>query len=342
MKAATVLFILSTILLGGVCTWQFGQLRRAEARAQQLRRQLETANQARSEEQRRANALDKRQAALTEQSYELAGIVAALRASGANTNAPKRDAELLTPGSDKEDEEGPFSGKKMGQWLSKMMKDPAMKEMMRSQQKLSINMMYGSLFKEMPLTSEERSKFSELLLDEQMKSLELGEKALSGGVTNAATVAEQTRESESELKALLGEERFAQYQNYKKEMGERMQVDEFRKQLEGTDAALQEGQTKQLVRLMREEGEQAPLAISQDPTELLANLDTALSGDMMEKQMQRQEEINRRVLERARDILTPAQLKAYGDYQTQQLNIQRIGLKMSREMFGAKSKGNSP
>ena len=49
---------------------------------------------------------------------------------------------------------------------------------------------------------------------------------------------------------------------------------------------------------------------------------------------QAQEEINRRVLERAAQVLTPEQLKSYGEFQFQQLEMQKFGMKMAQQMFG--------
>ena len=34
-------------------------------------------------------------------------------------------------------------------------------------------------------------------------------------------------------------------------------------------------------------------------------------------------------------VLTPEQLKEFADFQTQQLNLQKAGAKMARELFGA-------
>ena len=59
-----------------------------------------------------------------------------------------------------------------------------------------------------------------------------------------------------------------------------------------------------------------------------------LSGEAMENQMAWQEEINRRVLERATTVLTPDQLKAYEQFQMQQINMQKLGLRMMKGMLG--------
>ena len=148
----------------------------------------------------------------------------------------------------------------MGKALSKMMSDPAMKEMMRSQQKTMINTMYGSLFKELNLSPEEKQKFSELLLDQQMKTMEAGMGIFEeGGLTNVTQgVQAQQKESEEQLKALLGEERFTQYQEYQKTLGDRVQIDQLRQQMETAGTPVQEAQLRQLLALTKEERERTP------------------------------------------------------------------------------------
>ena len=53
--------------------------------------------------------------------------------------------------------------------MEKMMKDPAMKEMIRQQSKTMMNKMYGELFKEIRLPADQKDKFLSLLLDNQME-----------------------------------------------------------------------------------------------------------------------------------------------------------------------------
>jgi hypothetical protein len=53
--------------------------------------------------------------------------------------------------------EGVF-GKDMREMIGKMMKDPAMREMMREQQKAAINMMYAGLLKDLNLSLSVRGK----------------------------------------------------------------------------------------------------------------------------------------------------------------------------------------
>src|SRR6185503_18441297 len=134
----------------------------------------------------------------------------------------QRMQELQKGGGEGEGKDGLF-GKGMGEMLGKMMKDPAMREMMREQQKAMINMMYSGLFKDLKLSPEEKDKLKELLTDSQMKNIEAAQGMFGGkeGETEDATkqIADSKKQTDAEIKALLGDERFAQYQEYQKSVG---------------------------------------------------------------------------------------------------------------------------
>ena len=331
-----VVFAVMALVLGGLCAWQATLLRAAKVRQIEAERALADEREARAEEERRSRALEQRHAYLNQQLLDLSALAGGLRAAEAQ-RASNATARIAAAGAapEEHDAESGF-GKNMGKALSKMMSDPAMKEMMRSQQKTMIDTMYATLFKEMNLTPEERQKFSDLLLDQQTKTMEAGMGIFEeGGLTNLTqSVQARQKESEEQLKALLGEERFTQYQEYQKTVGDRMQLDQLRRQMDTAGAPVQDEQLQQLLALTKEERERVPAPFPQDPQGAAANMEQMLSGENMEKQMAWQEEINRRVLERATTVLTPDQLKAYEQFQTQQINMQKLGLKMMRGMFG--------
>ena len=64
----------------------------------------------------------------------------------------------------------------MGGYLAKMMENPEMKKMIREQQKAALKMIYGDLYKDLNMTEDEKAKFTEALLDNQMKNMERGTK----------------------------------------------------------------------------------------------------------------------------------------------------------------------
>jgi hypothetical protein len=117
-------------------------------------------------------------------------------------------------------------------------------------------------------------------------------------------------------------------------MAERMQLDQFKEQLQGTDSPLREDQSKQILAVIKEERERTPPVFDASSPERMKDVGTLFQEGQMERQIEWQEQLNRRVQERLASVLTPEQLKAYTGLQEQQLSMQKFGMKMAREMFG--------
>src|SRR4029078_10689584 len=122
-----------------------------------------------------------------------------LRTSMAKTNALRAAAEVATPDVAPAEEGAGFDAKGMAKSLQKMMKDPAMKEMMRSQQKATINMMYGALLKEMTLSSEEKTRFVDLLSNSQADAAENAGALFDTDPTAKTNALEAMKEKEKQL-----------------------------------------------------------------------------------------------------------------------------------------------
>ena len=275
---------------------------------------------------------------------QLTAMVGNLRASEsahASNYARLAPPSASTQTNDAAGSPGGMFGKGMGEMLSKMMKDPAMREFMRAQQKLVLKKMYGPLIADLNLSPDQQQKLNELLLDQQMKTLERSQDMFKEGAMDLKKTGELAKDAEKEsdaaIQELLGPEKFAEFQESKKTMSERMQLGEFKQQMQDAGSPVRDEQAKQMLAIMKEERERYPPAFDnatagKDPSALFAD-------GAFERQMEWQEEVNRRVHERLDGILTPEQLKAYGALQEQQLSMQKFGMKMAREMFG---KGGSP
>ncbi|HMJ88876.1 MAG TPA: hypothetical protein VK530_03625 [Candidatus Acidoferrum sp.] len=234
----------------------------------------------------------------------------------------------------------------MGEMISKMMKDPSMREMMRDQQAAAVKMMYSGLFKDLNLTPEEKEKFTSLLTDAQMKHLEssqamLGDKKEGSAGDASKSFADTKKQSEAEIKALLGDDRFKQYDEYQKNIGERMQVDQVRNSLAGQNLPLSDQQSSQLYQIMKEEKTALPPVIPSDANQSPDQLKTLMTPENIDKQVQWMEDYNARVLARAGQVLSAEQLKQYQAHQEQQTSMQKFGMKMAREMFGGDKGGKT-
>ena len=115
-----------------------------------------------------------------------------------------------------------------------------------------------------------------------------------------------------------------------------MQLNQFRMQ-NGGENALTDQQTEQLLAIMKDEkqavakqtGQTFPDAGQSDA----AKFEAMLSGDSVEKLLQAQETVNQRVYERAQDVLTESQLNSFARFQTNQLQMMRVGMAMARKFM---------
>src|SRR6185437_8351404 len=218
MKIRFVVFSsVAAITLAVVCLIEWKENADLKRRVVSLQESVREKEQAKETDEKKLQKLKGQSDELNRQLQTLTGELQTLRAAatpvpGANTST----VEAQTPAAPA----GAKSKGLMGDLLSKMMDDPNMKKMMRQQQGAMMDMMYGGLFKDLGLTPEETDKFKELLLDRQMKAVEAGGAfmKLQGADTDKTEamnqLAAQQKESEAEVKAFLGDERYAQYKDY--------------------------------------------------------------------------------------------------------------------------------
>lgn len=339
-KFLAVLLVL-VLALGAWCAVQWRQLQAARAQLAATEQAVQAETETRTVLTEKVKALEAQRARLGQDVDQFTSLVNTLRAKESAhasnfarlASPPASDAPTTADAG-----KGGDGAKGLGGMLGKMMQDPAIKEMIRSQQKMVMQKMYGPLLKDLNLPSEQKDRFMELLLSQQMSAVENAGALFKEGDTDkteaAKAMKDKQTELESNLKTLLGDDKFAQYQDYTKTMAERMQLDQFRQQLDSGSLPLQEDQAKSLMQAMKEEREKVPPVVPSKVGDSPADYAKALSPENLDKQVQWQEDVNRRVQERAAQILTPEQLKEFTDFQNQQLNMQKVGMKMAREMFG--------
>jgi cytochrome c1 len=327
-----VLLAATTIILAVVCAKQGHKLADQTGQLASVERELEQKSQQNDDLRSTQKRIDAQRSELLKQVNRLvAQPMPAGPVASAPTNSPAA-GETANPDKDN----GGF-----GTLFSKMLADPEMKKLVREQQGQMVNQLYGPLIKQMGLTPEEAAKFKELLADNQMRGAENAGSLLSGGPTNRnetlEAMAAQQKNKEAQVKELLGDTRFAQYQDYQQTLGERMQLDQFRQQNAGEANALTDQQANQLLAFMKEEKQSAATVTGQSPAGIgqdqAANLQTILSGEQLDKTLQDQEALNQKVYERAKAVLSPEQLDAFGAFQTNQISSMRIGMTMARKFF---------
>ncbi|MEP6662365.1 MAG: hypothetical protein ABJC04_01760 [Verrucomicrobiota bacterium] len=330
MQKKVVVFILVVVAgLAGFAIFKSRQTAQLKAKTEEAQKRAETESALRQNNEEVIADLEKQKAQLRDEVHSLStrpqtGV------TQNNLTAPDSIA------STNEDE----NGSDKGNFLAKMLENPEMKKMMRTQQKTMIDMMYGQLFKEMKLTPEQSEKLHDLLLDQQMVNMEKGMAIMRDGADKeeiTKTFAEDKKSFENDVKDLLGDENFSQYQDYTKSLPDRMALTQLKSQF--GDNPLTESQSTQLLALMKEE-RQRPLAGGEaiNPEKL----DMMASDEAMEKYLHQQEEINQRVLERSTQLLSPEQMGIMSTSLSNNLAMQRMGMSMAKTMFGKGKKSANP
>jgi len=341
-RTITLLFAATTVTFAVVCLVQSRKSATQEIQLAALRTEVE-ARSVQAEEaqaaQQRADRQRKEAAAQAEElTAQLRSRQLAANSAVATTAAPAAAAEPAASEPAKPDSD--VAG--FGKMISKMMQDPDTRELVRNQQRMMMNQLYAPLVKQMGLTADEAAQFKDLLADHAMKGAEKAFSAVSStGSSNRTeqlkTMTADFKSFDEEVKAFLGDDRYAQYKEYQETLGERTVLNQFKVQT-GGDYNLTDPQTEALLTFMKEEKKSVAAATGlpmtdggQDKAKLMA----LLTGDKLDELINAQQTVNQRVYDRARTILSADQLQTLSKFQTNQMQMTRMGLTMAKKMFGA-------
>lgn len=264
----------------------------------------------------------------------------AAESSPAELVAPPTSAPTSTPSPPAQVSSGTTNNFFAG--LAGMMKDPQMKEMMRAQQKMMLDQMYGSLFKDLNRPANEMEALKDLLVDRQMALTEAGLSMMSGSGADAKQAAEDAKtvkaDYDKKIQDMLGAQDYEVFHQYEETAAERMQIQMFKNALPA-DATLTEQQESDLIAAMSEERKAMPASSllntqTPDPSQL-----TEAHIAELQKQL---EELQQRYADRAAAILTPAQLEQFTRFEKQMSAMQAASLKMAAQMFGQNKPNLAP
>jgi hypothetical protein len=325
------LCLLTAVVLAAVCVVQGKQkadLERQLAALQQINRELEEKghhDQARIENLGRQKDIFKHRADVLSAEVE--------HARPAPAPAPKVEDKNALGGA-----------------LAKMMDDPEMKKAMRQQGEIMVNTMYGPLFKQLGLSADETTQLKALLAEQQNLAMARAGDMFNPGQDKAAqadamkAMTAQQSAIQDQVKALLGDTRYAEFQDYSGSIGQRMVLNQFSQQMASGQAPLTDTQNQQLLQIMADESKNAPNPLGSgnpnavaDPTALQA----MMTEDGINQLLQQMEAVNQRVLDRAGTVLTADQLQAFADFQAAQTQMQRAGLTMASRMLNGPPSGQT-
>ncbi|NKB24285.1 MAG: hypothetical protein GKR87_07920 [Kiritimatiellae bacterium] len=218
-----------------------------------------------------------------------------------------------------------------------ILRDPEMREMIRNQQKETLDDMYGSLFSYLALEAEALESLKKFLVDKTMVSIEMGMVIMNLSLTEEEKVAARQenvvsiQEIDQEIKAFLGEEKYGIYEEFEETQPERMQVNHYKQSL-GSSLPLNEEKEHQLVRAMYEERSVFPFSTDfYSP----ANMDAmSFTPERINQHLEETAQLEERYLLRAKTILSPEQLGLFNVSLKQQRAMQKDAMKQAVELYG--------
>ncbi len=258
------------------------------------------------------------------------------------TTAPEQPAKNAPPGN-----KGMFGG------MAKMFQTEEGKKMLRAQTTMVVKLQYTDLAKRLKLSPLESDQLIGLLADRQNALTGDAFGAFAGSEPDPAKLKElgekaeaSRKEYDEKLKKTLGEQRFTEFQEYEKSVGERMMMTQFEQQFTSAGAPLDPTQKEQLIGIMSDERRKTPASVfdagasQKDP---IAALNAFKDEAAVDRWLQQEQDYQRRVLQSATKALNPDQINALQQAFQQTTEMQKFGLKMSREMFkGGSSPSDAP
>lgn len=195
--------------------------------------------------------------------------------------------------------------------FSKMVKDPKLKEVTRQWQLARIKKVYGDFVRARRLNPQQTKQFFELLVKEDTRRRETGAKLLNGDEKGAGAdepgSAPQKGDLVQQLKLLLGDNAYADYEDYKKSTGDRFTLLQIQEHFARTSVPLRNDQADTLLQIMLEE-----------------------------------HDLSLRVLDRMETILTPEQHDELQRFWEANREMQRVRIDAAREMVERTKKNDTP
>jgi len=355
MKNALIaLFVATTIALGAACAIQWQKLAAQKTQVAALRAEADQRSQEIAELQAAHKLNEKQRQELFQQAGDLARK---LQASETKSQAgPHFALGVKTEAASSNNVAGAAEANKSGKennwsnFLAKMMEDPEAKKMIREQQRLMLDQLYAPLIKQLGLTPEEAGQFKDLLADNMLKSTEKAT-SLMGALSSTnrteafEKISADQKDFDEQVRGFLGETGYAQYKDYQQTVGERTQLSQFQQQTAGGEHPLNDQQTEKLLTFMKEEKQAVATATGlplPGDNRDAASMQAMFSGEGVEKLLQSQESVNQRVYDRAREVLSAEQLGDFGKFQTNQLQMMRMGMSMARKFMAPEKTEPAP
>ncbi|MDB6119207.1 MAG: hypothetical protein JWO08_2988 [Verrucomicrobiaceae bacterium] len=218
--------------------------------------------------------------------------------------------------------------------------DPEVRDTLRKQQDVKIDMTYGSLFQKLSLNGEELDNFKGLLGDQLSNQTELSMKMVDPSLSGIERksiqdqIASSKQRSEADIRKFLNnEDDYQTYQKWSNTQPERMMLQLGGSAFDSAGAPLSDEQREQLVDTMADVRNNPPTAPDGDPRTITAQ---SLTPEGIVRQLEQHRQDNARVRDDAAKFLSPQQIEALKKMQDQMLVMMEAGMKTTGQMFSGK------
>ena len=242
------------------------------------------------------------------------------------------------------DKKNPMS--EMMKGVGEMFKNKDLKEMVKAQQKTVLSGMldkaYAPLWSQLGLNTEQAAAAKDLVVNRSLVDAGASMAQMSETEpTNRTQILEQTKiereAADLQIKQMLGEDSYKQFQGYEKSLPDRMALGMFKDQQSAGAMALSPDQEAQLIQVMGEERQNFKFTTDfSDQNKLASDLAGNLTDEKVAQFLQEQEQLHQHYINRAQGILSADQSSAFEKFLSSQRQMQSLGLKMASKMFAPK------
>lgn len=271
---------------------------------------------------------------------------AATAAGEANASEASAPGPGTVPGPEtggRERRERPEGGR-----MNALMDSPEVQQLMFMQQKSGLDGRYAALFRQLRLSPAELEKFKSLLVEKQTAVMDVFAAARSQGLggregrDEIRQLMQGTQaEIDAQIKSLLGEPAFAQFQDYERTQPQRAVVGQLEQRLSYSDAPLSPAQSDELTRIIARNSPADPAEVRGVRNFAQAFVGTgSVAGQFIAAGGGRGSMITDAVVAQAQNVLSPPQVAALQEMQREQQAVADLQQQLRRNL-GERSRGGA-
>jgi RNA polymerase sigma factor (sigma-70 family) len=222
--------------------------------------------------------------------------------------------------------------------LQSLLKNPAMKGMLEQTYDLMAEKQYGALWSQLHLTPDQITAFRKISTDEMMQVAEPATSMYSGNPADASQATQAVLSAKTgaddKIHQLLGDDGFAQYQEYEKTVSQRMILSSFKDSAGAGGSTLTPDQENQLLQVLVDEQDPAKMSAGQAGQARPSGSanGAGLTDEQLNQSFDSLAQANQRILARATNFLAPAQLDSLQSFLAKEVTAGRATLQMMRGM----------